>query len=105
MYRQGDVLLVPVEVQTGLGKDGGFGKVVTKGRVVLADGEATGHQHVVESDSARLLEGLDGDRFLQLESEALLGHPEHREIRLPAGTFRVVRQREFDPTRHRTVAD
>jgi hypothetical protein len=41
MLRQGDVLLVPIE----LGRK--RGRLVSRGRVVLAEGEATWHAHVV----------------------------------------------------------
>ena len=43
MFRQGDVLVVPVdEIPTGLKK-----VPREQGRLVLAHGEATGHAHVV----------------------------------------------------------
>jgi hypothetical protein len=36
-------------------------------------------------------------RFLRIGTEALLTHEEHAPIQLPAGLYRVVRQREYLP--------
>jgi hypothetical protein len=104
MFRQGDVLIVPVaEVPAGLKNvplDGG--------RLVLAYGEATGHAHVVDGD-AQLLESdvADmGERFLRvLEEDAALVHDEHDTIVLPPGDYAVIGQREYTPEAIRRVAD
>ena len=96
-YRQGDVLILRVNsVPDGL-------KVEPRdnGRVILAYGEVTGHAHAIlepETD-VRLLAGEDlNDRFLQVLAEGgvNLVHDEHSTIVLPAGDYRVVRQREYD---------
>jgi hypothetical protein len=106
MFRQGDVLLVPVpatELPEGaqpLPRD-------QRGRVVLALGEATGHAHAVSARDAELLaDPAEVDRrFLRIATEAMLTHEEHGPIPLPAGLYRVVRQREFEPGSVRPVAD
>ena len=101
IVRQGDVLLVRVDEQP-------TGKVVKreKGRIVLAHGEATGHAHVVTQRRARLFQREDGQRFLHVPVRAYIDHEEHDRIELPAGTWRVVRQREYQPGElPRTVAD
>jgi hypothetical protein len=36
-------------------------------------------------------------RFLRIATGAMLTHEEHAPIPLPAGLYRVVQQREFDP--------
>ena len=71
LIRQGDLLLVPVE---GLDPDA---RRFRSGRLVLAEGEATGHAHVVDDEHA----SLHGDpwseaRFLSVEggSPVLLVH-------------------------------
>jgi hypothetical protein len=57
--------------------------------------------------SARLLADPDqvDRRFLLLATQALLTHDEHAPIPLPAGAYRVVRQREYTPEQVRDVAD
>jgi hypothetical protein len=107
MFRQGDILLVPVpggrlpEHARPLPRD-------AEGRLVLALGEATGHAHAVAAPDADLLAEPDwvDQRFLRIVTEALLTHEEHAPIRLPAGLYRVVRQREYGPGwQQREVAD
>ena len=106
MYRQGDVLLVPIteaEMPAGLieaPRD-------RSGRMVLARGEATGHAHVVTGEGLTLL-CLPDDletMFLRVRGYGRVGHEEHGPIPLPAGYYRVVRQREYVPGSIRPVSD
>jgi hypothetical protein len=106
MYRQGDVLVVPVaddQVPAGLipaPRD-------KTGRMVLARGEATGHAHVVTGEGLPLLclpDDLEA-MFLHVRVYGRLSHEEHGPIALPAGYYRVVRQREYVPGSIRPVAD
>jgi hypothetical protein len=73
-------------------------------RVILAEGEATGHYHAASASDAVLL-AKGTERFLRVVRPTMLKHDEHREIKLPAGTFRVVRQREYSPGEIRQVSD
>ncbi|REE95436.1 hypothetical protein [Thermomonospora umbrina] len=108
MYRQGDVLIQPIaddqvseEIRTmpPAPRDG-------RGRMVLALGEATGHAHALTAPGSLL---RDGDPMtpdhLHLPSGGRLVHEEHAAISLPAGWYRVVRQREYIPGAVRVVAD
>src|SRR5262245_29715987 len=106
MYRQGDVLLIPID-PTSLPARRNPEARDERGRLVLAYGEATGHAHVVADPTAVLLADDDeiNRRFLVLAAEALLTHEEHAPIPLPAGAYRVIRQREYTPTAIRDVAD
>ena len=106
MYRQGDVLVVPIdpsELPDGLvpaPRDRG-------GRMVLARGEATGHAHVVTGEGLTLL-CLPDDieaMFLHVRVYGRVGHEEHAPIALPVGYYRIVRQREYLPGSIRRVAD
>jgi hypothetical protein len=103
MYRQGDVLIVPVdELPGGLvpgPRDGG--------RLVLARGEATGHAHVITGPEVALYAAPDDiDRlFVEIVGRARVVHEEHAAITVPAGRYRVVRQREYTPGDYRYVAD
>ena len=91
-FRQGDVLLVEVdeipEEATAESRSG---------RIVLAWGEATGHAHAIHERDARTFTHA-GERFLLTKSKAQLIHEEHGPIDLPEGTWRVVIQREYEPS-------
>lgn len=110
--RQGDVLLIRLE-QTPEEFLREFGRRVDRverehGRLVLAEGEATGHAHVIESDDAELLredeELVSPDEAAELfllvhgVDPVPLVHDEHASLTVPPGVYRVVRQREYrDP--------
>ncbi len=105
MYRQGDVLLVRVADlpnEAGQPRD-------SKGRLVLAEGEATGHAHAILHEGARLHGSELEDRFLEVLAEGGvdLVHEEHATIRVPQGVYRVIRQREhrFEQSRAQWVQD
>jgi len=92
--RQGDILLVPVEAVP----DGLVEVPRENGRIILAEGEETGHLHMIESPEALFsAEDLDSIelRFLQVEAEVELVHPEHDTIMLEPGAYEVRRQREY----------
>jgi hypothetical protein len=62
--------------------------------VVLAEGEVTGHQHVL---TGNLQYGEDGgQRYVTCHGEAVLQHQEHDTLNIPDGSYRVVMQREVD---------
>lgn len=102
MFRQGDVLLIPVDEAPGAramltradlrpkGVKAGVG-------LVLAAGEATGHHHAIKDRNARAFRS-GGDLFVTVgQKGATLQHEEHASIPLPQGTYRVVRAREHVP--------
>lgn len=99
--RQGDILLVPVETRDNLPPaDPKFG------RVVLAEGEVTGHHHSFAIDPAvKLFHAGHGDLVLELEDEKPLEHQEHavfsaaEDIKAPGG--QVIRKGE----RFRTTSE
>jgi hypothetical protein len=104
MYRQGDVLIIPVrsipENLEPVDREGG--------RVVLAHGEATGHAHAIADEGAALFR--DASRaadFMTVSGDApvALEHDEHGTIMIPPGHYQVVRQREYSPEATRNVAD
>ena len=100
IYRQGDVLLVPVEVAPD-------GKKVKarRGRLILALGEVTGHHHSVAVADAEMVEAAE-KVYLSIMRETTLDHQEHASITLAPGTYEVVRQREYQPRElPRRVAD
>ena len=93
-YRQGDVLLLKTRNQ-----DLDEARAVPRdhGRIILAEGEATGHAHAIDSSEAELLEVEEGERYLRVDAPCDLVHEEHAAIALDPGLYRVVRQREYGP--------
>ena len=92
MIRQGDVLLVPVdEIPTESRRQR------RRGRIVLAEGEATGHAHAILERDAETFTTSDGNRFLLTKSRAQLIHEEHAPLDVAPGAYRVVIQREYVP--------
>ncbi len=90
-YRQGDVLIervdsIPAEAKVTTNK-------------VIAHGEVTGHAHriaEVNFDDVDILVDENGNMFLQAKAEAAIVHDEHGTIDLPAGDYKIVRQRQYD---------
>ena len=111
--RQGDVLLVRVDAIP----ERRVGLVVseqTADRHLLAEGEATGHAHVVVGNELRLAEWSrrrrwgpsEQRRYLVVEGEATLVHEEHLPLVVAEGVYEVRRQREYRrPDRSSWVAD
>lgn len=96
MKRQGDILFVPIkQIPFGLKK---------KSNNVIAEGEKTGHKHVLEGGI--LLDGPVAGMFINVEGEkATVTHNEHKAITLPKGNYQVKRQREYEPQGWRQVSD
>jgi hypothetical protein len=93
LIRQGDLLLVPVRVPSLV-------SAVRSGRLVLAEGEATGHAHVVDDERASLHRVRGNDTwFLRVEDgePVLLVHEEHDALSVLPGVYEVRRQREYVP--------
>ncbi len=87
--RQGDVLVLRVkEIPEG---------AIKKDNLVLAEGEATGHLH--ELNTGELYEKGGILYFKVPEGKtANLIHPEHNTVTFEPGTYRVVHQREYEPS-------
>ncbi|MBW1596681.1 hypothetical protein [Streptomyces sp. JJ38] len=108
MYRQGDVLIVPVTESAVPARllDAAGEPRDARGRLVLALGEVTGHAHAVQGPGRLLGEsGASGPRLLHLPEGGRVVHEEHAPIPLPRGWYRVMRQREYAPGAVRVVAD
>ena len=100
-YRQGDVLLCRVsKVHSGFPVPPDAG-----GRLVIAEGEHSGHAHALGPERAQLFRR---GRQLLLSVGAdgtALSHEEHSPILLPQGHYLIRRQREYDPRASRPVGD
>ncbi|MEV6560934.1 hypothetical protein AB0M22_34800 [Nocardia sp. NPDC051756] len=108
MYRQGDVLIVPLaesavpETAVRAASE----PRDARGRLVLALGEVTGHAHAIPSPGRLIREASAfGPMLLHLPEGGRVVHEEHAAIMLPQGWYRVVRQREYVPGSVRIVAD
>ena len=89
LYQQGDVLLFTAPIPEG---------VRAAMRIVLAEGEATGHAHrLAEATDGLLYEAADGTPYLRVGARgATITHEEHRAITVPPGEYRVGRVQEYD---------
>ena len=108
MFRQGDVLIVPIgesALPPHVGDTQGEPRDA-RGRMVLALGEVTGHAHAVLGPGRLLRDpGRPGRLLLHLPDGGRVVHEEHAAIPLPKGWYGVVRQREYVPGAVRIVAD
>ena len=113
VYAQGDVVLeevedVAVSVTPPMGVD-------SDGAVVLARGELSGHRHIFLDGGVTffrddaLSQGMPSELYIGhikiTAPTAELRHDEHDSITIPAGCYRVRRQREWDAWRTRHVMD
>lgn len=100
--RQGDVLLVPVDEIPG-----GCKPVKrVQGRVILAEGEVTGHHHAISDADVKMVISEMERRYLEVGGEgATLSHEEHATLMVAPGRWEVLRQVEYAPGELRQVAD
>ncbi|MDE2105727.1 MAG: hypothetical protein KGL39_51360, partial [Patescibacteria group bacterium] len=91
-YRQGDLLIETV------GSIPADAVPHPKSKsILLAHGEATGHHHTLELDDPADWWKLGEEKIVKVATVARITHQEHRTILLPAGTYKVRRQREYTP--------
>lgn len=102
-YRHGDLLLVATDQ-----KHTGRKTRPVNGRLVLLEGEATGHAHTVSPEHATLVTTEQAGElraWLTLTAPTELTHQEHATIVLPPGSYEVIRQVEYQAGELRNVAD
>ena len=96
--RQGDVTLKPSTLPDNAQPQ------PRDGRLILAEGEATGHAHAIHDLGAVLY--TYGDRtYLVTDTAVELIHEEHGTVLAPPGSYEVLIGREWDPEGERRVAD
>ena len=87
--RHGDLFLRPVQKIEG--------KVIdNKGSFILAEGETTGHKHVITSPKMEIRQADNGRYYIHLEEEGKLTHEEHKTITIQPGDYEVINEREKD---------
>lgn len=109
IYRQGDILLVRCDDRAAQnvidGTSNGVVREPENGLLILARGEVTGHHHSVAVADAEVVQDAEAV-YLRIMAPTTLDHQEHASIALEPGTYRVVRQREYQPGElPRQVAD
>lgn len=98
-YRQGDVLMI--KSAAPLPRD-----LTKRDDLTVAYGEATGHRHRFNDESAvALYDAPDGDIFAEVTSDTALVHEEHEAIAVTPGIYRIRRQREYTPGEIKRVQD
>ena len=65
------------------------------GRLVIAEGEATGHSHTITADMATLYE-LKGNLYVEITKPTTIEHQEHKALPIPEGIYQIGRVKEFD---------
>lgn len=90
-YQHGDLLLKRVDfVKEGC-------KVTKVKKAILAEGEHTGHKHMLISESMPItIHEKDGEVFVKTESETELIHQEHNMITIEPGIYKVEQVKEYD---------
>ena len=91
-YQQGDVIIerieeLPAGVKATQAKPRGF---------VLAEGEHTGHAHVIDRLAGIEFVEKDGLFYIKNDKPATVTHEEHKPITFPAGLWRVRGVKEYD---------
>ncbi len=96
-YRHGDVIIAQTEKKE-------LASEVVK-EAVLANGEVTGHRHLLVADrpTTKMRIAHDGNGFyLEIEGgTATVMHEEHAPITLQPGSYTVRVQQEYDPATYR----
>ena len=91
LYQQGDVLIETAEIPKSAKK------VQPKnGKLILAEGEATGHTHAIANTEKAELFEQDGRLWLGVKKSVEVKHEEHHSITLPPGDFEVRKVQEYD---------
>lgn len=111
MYRQGEILLIPVAEFTD---DGEHESVKPANGQLIVGHSETGHHHVIDvarSPNATLLINKTNELIgrLELGEDAVLEHQRgfntHQPVSLPAGKYQVRWRREHTPEGFRRVED
>ncbi len=105
IYRQGDVLIVPVDsIPATVSRVDDEG-----GRLILARGEATGHHHSFPHNRSAVMfrDDVGGGGVLLSVGDvaAPLEHQEHSTLDIAPGNYKVSIQRTYAAGMARRVAD
>ena len=97
--RQGEIVLREVGSFENNLEEGAWGHLTRVENGVIREGEKSGHRHKVVD--ATLYSDSAGNLYIKAESaEALIEHPEHKNLRLNKKYYKVEIQREYDEAKH-----
>ena len=101
--RQGDVFFERVDsIPDGLSVQ----KRDNRGRIVVAEGEATGHAHAISDPDVICFVDARGDMYLEVGEQSVeVQHEEHGTLTLNQGIYKAFGQREYSPEEIRRVID
>ena len=91
-YQQGDVIIEPWADRPG---DAAPAKEKARG-LVLAEGEHTGHAHVLDRVGNIEFMEKDGMFYIKNDKTSTIRHEEHKPVTLPPGQWRVRIVKEYD---------
>lgn len=89
IYRHGDLFFKPVKKVEGK-------EIKHQGSFVLAEGETTGHKHVITAERMEIRQAENGRFYLSLGNGGTVTHEEHKTITLPPGLYEMGNEREKD---------
>ena len=93
LFQQGDVLIYSVDPKEITGEKKNI-EARARG-FVLADGEVTGHAHVIQDPNVKMF-NLGNKMFMECSKTVTVVHEEHNPIEIPAGTYEIGRVQEYD---------
>jgi hypothetical protein len=91
-YRHGDLSFHPYQGENG-------SEIKHKGKFVLAEGETTGHKHVISVpnlDDMEITKLSTGEYVINLNRDGEITHEEHKTIILPKGKYIMRHEREYN---------
>ena len=91
-YRHGDISLHKVKKTEGA-------LIKHNGSFVLAEGETTGHKHIIVTDRPEdlvITKDSNGRYFFELKSMGKISHEEHKTIEVMPGIYEMKNEREFN---------
>jgi hypothetical protein len=94
-YRQGDILIKEIDQLPSIAKPQGRAR-----RVVIAEGEATGHHHVLlpAAEDMEWWQNAAGDIYVRSTEAARLVHEEHGPIEILTDAAFIVCRRQLEFT-------
>ena len=117
-YRQGELLFVLQDIKDVEGLQRALSE--SRRTTVVAEGEATGHKHELADPDSAIMVDVQNEfiwiddrnlrlnnfhKILQTEKGTTIKHPDHKDLRLPVGTYYIRSQREYDEENARWVRD
>jgi len=65
-------------------------------RIVIKEGELTGHAHVAEGVGIRLVDGPGDTKILECPNGTRVSHDEHDTINVPPGKYNMHIAKQYD---------